>query len=248
VTKAGSQLVTKAGSQLSKAGSQVVKAGSQLKTVAGSQLKTVAAVPKKAAPAVKAVVKKATPVGSGRFAISEGNAWDVEGASWAVNGGIFGRIGDVTWAREAEVKHGRICMLAALGSIVQDVYHFPFFDKWYNGEKVWGLHDAAIKSGALWQVLWFIGLLEIPFLLKLRDGSVDGTGDLGFDPLGLKEDSEAFAYNQVKEIKNGRLAMIAIGGITHHYFLTGKGPIEFITQIPNFKSCAAAAIPTGLCV
>ncbi len=58
----------------------------------------------------------------------------------------------VTWAREAEVKHGRICMLAALGSIVQDVYHFPFFDKWYNGEKMWGLHDAAIKSGALWQV------------------------------------------------------------------------------------------------
>ena len=59
----------------------------------------------------------------------------------------------VTWAREAEVKHGRISMLAALGAIVQDVYHFPFFDKWYNGEKVWGLHDAAIKSGALWQVL-----------------------------------------------------------------------------------------------
>ena len=58
----------------------------------------------------------------------------------------------VTWAREAEVKHGRISMLAALGAIVQDVYHFPFFDKWYNGEKVWGLHDAAIKSGALWQV------------------------------------------------------------------------------------------------
>ncbi len=58
----------------------------------------------------------------------------------------------MTWAREAEVKHGRICMLASLGAIVQDVYHFPFFDKWYNGEKVWGLHDAAIKSGALWQV------------------------------------------------------------------------------------------------
>jgi hypothetical protein len=57
----------------------------------------------------------------------------------------------VTWAREAEVKHGRICMLASLGAIVQDVYTFPFMDKWYNGEKVWGLHDAAIKSGALWQ-------------------------------------------------------------------------------------------------
>jgi hypothetical protein len=52
------------------------------------------------------------------------------------------------------------------------------------------------------QVLWFIGLLEVPFLLKLRDGSVDGTGDLGFDPLGLKEDSEAFAYNQARHAQH----------------------------------------------
>jgi hypothetical protein len=48
-------------------------------------------------------------------------------------------------------------------------------------------------------------------------------------------------------VKNGRLAMIAISGMTHHYFLTGKGPIDFITQIPNFKSCAAAAVATQLC-
>jgi hypothetical protein len=41
--------------------------------------------------------------------------------------------------------------------------------------------------------------------------------------------------------------MIAISGMTHHYFLTGKGPIEFLTQIPNFKSCASAAVATGLC-
>jgi hypothetical protein len=127
--------------------------------------------------------------------------------------------------------------------IVQDLGHFPFLDKWYNGEKMWGLHEASIKSGALWQVLFFIGLLEVPFLLTLANGSVDGTGNLGFDPLGLRSDRRA-----VTEIKNGRLAMIAISGMTHHYFLTGKGPIEFITQIPNFKSCAAAAVDTGLCV
>lgn len=56
------------------------------------------------------------------------------------------------WAREAEVKHGRVCMLAATGAIVQDLYTFPFMNKWYNGEKMWGLHEASIKSGALWQV------------------------------------------------------------------------------------------------
>jgi hypothetical protein len=182
-----------------------------------------------------------------RFNYADGNEWDVQGADWAVNGGLFGAVGDVIWAREAEVKHGRICMLAATGAIVQDLYTFPFMNKWYQGEKMWGLHEAAIKSGALWQVLFFVGLLEIPFLLKLANGTVDGTGDIGFDPLGLKEDPEAYARRQLTEVKNGRLAMIAISGMTHHYFLTGKGPIQFITQIPNFKSCAAAAVDTGLC-
>jgi hypothetical protein len=34
---------------------------------------------------------------------------------------------------------------------------------------------------------------------------------------------------QLAEIKNGRLAMLAIGGIVHHYLITGKGPIQLIT-------------------
>jgi hypothetical protein len=181
-----------------------------------------------------------------RFAYKTSCGYDIQAPYWAENGGIFGWP-DVIWAREAEVKHGRICMLAATGAIVQDLYTFPFMSKWYQGEKMWGLHEAADKSGALWQVLWFVGLLEIPFLLKLANGTVDGTGDIGFDPLGLKQDPEAYARRQLTEVKNGRLAMIAISGMTHHYFLTGKGPIQFITGIPNFKSCAAAAVDTGLC-
>ena len=237
----------KQGSMAGKQGSMGGKQGSMAGRVASMTpvpVKKAAASVKKAAVPVRA----AAPVSSGRFAITadQGNEWDITGASWAVNGGIFGQIGDVVWAREAEIKHGRICMLAAFGAITQDLYTFPFMSEWYSGEKMWGLHDAAIKSGALWQVLWFVGLLEIPFLLKLRNGEVDGTGDIGFDPLGLK-DSEDFGVNQLREVKNGRLAMIAISGMTHHYFLTGKGPIQFLTQIPNFKSCAAAAVETGLC-
>ena len=57
-----------------------------------------------------------------------------------------------------------------------------------------------------------------------------------FDPLGLKSDRRA-----VVEIKNGRLGMIAFGGMMQHYLITGKGPVQFITQIPNFKSCVAKA-------
>ena len=41
----------------------------------------------------------------------------MQGADWAINGGLFGAVGDIVWAREAEVKHGRVCMLAATGAV-----------------------------------------------------------------------------------------------------------------------------------
>ncbi len=30
-------------------------------------------------------------------------------------------------------------------------------------------------------------------------------------------------------LENGRLAMLAFSGIIHHYFITGKGPVELMT-------------------
>jgi hypothetical protein len=41
----------------------------------------------------------------------------------------FSEVFDVRVLREAELKHGRIAMLATLGYLVQEVYTFPFFDK-----------------------------------------------------------------------------------------------------------------------
>jgi hypothetical protein len=38
--------------------------------------------------------------------------WDREPPAWAVNGELFGTVGDVVWAREVEVKCGHISMLA----------------------------------------------------------------------------------------------------------------------------------------
>jgi len=174
-----------------------------------------------------------------RFAYKTTCGYDITPPGWAVNGGLFGWP-DVIWAREAEVKHGRIAMLAATGLIVQDLFTLPFYDKWYTGEKVWALHNKLVEIGAAWQVLLFLFALEVPFIQRAVDGTLDGTGDYGFDPLSLKSDRRA-----VTEIKNGRLAMIAFGGMMQHYLITGKGPVEFITQIPNFKSCVAnaAALP-----
>ena len=52
------------------------------------------------------------------------------------------------------------------------------------------------------------------------EGSSRAPGDFGFDPLNLsKGDKNKYALN---ELKNGRLAMLAFGGLVTQAVLTGK--------------------------
>jgi len=76
------------------------------------------------------------------------------------------------------------------------------------------------------QILGWISVIEIictPKVWALKDGGEPG--NYSFDPLGLgKKDMKSM---QVKELKNGRLAMMAFSGLVTQAVLSGK-PFPYI--------------------
>lgn len=137
----------------------------------------------------------------------------------------FSNFIDVRWLREAELKHARICMLAVVGFVVSGSFQLP--GDIHQVSPVLA-HDAAVKSGAFGQVfLWItiFELLSIKAINEMYEGSGREPGDYGFDPLKLSEGKSDEVKNDfaVKELKNGRLAMLAFSGIVTQAVLTGKG-------------------------
>jgi hypothetical protein len=129
--------------------------------------------------------------------------------------------------REAELKHGRIAMLASLGFVVGENYH-PLYDGDIDGPSVYALQKAFdIGPNTLLLPILFVMSCEMissaavfrisPDPLKTFEldsdyipGDVLAPLGLRFDPLGLApKDPEAFKEMQTKELNNGRVAMIA---------------------------------------
>jgi len=132
--------------------------------------------------------------------------------------GLSTKAGDDTIAfyREAELKHGRTCMLAFLGIVVGEKFH-PF-----NGGAEVDILGMPIESTPYTSffssvVLALIGFAELKHSAQIQ-GLMNGdknyvAGDLGFDPLGIKPKKETeFLELQNKELSNGRLAMLAVAG------------------------------------
>ncbi|KAG8463259.1 hypothetical protein KFE25_011256 [Diacronema lutheri] len=128
------------------------------------------------------------------------------------------------WMIEAELKHGRVCMLAVLGWVAVDLgFHFPVDH--FQGLTSLTAHDATVKSGDMFRLFLFAALPEtLAFgkTVEMLMGNGKVPGDLGFDPLHFKG-SPDYVKLQVNEIKNGRLAMLAFSGIVTQAALTGKG-------------------------
>nr|CAJ19158.1 light-harvesting complex protein Lhcc6 precursor [Rhodomonas sp. CS24] len=125
--------------------------------------------------------------------------------------------------REAELKHGRLAMLAALGWPVAEFLNGPISKA--MGAKSFLFYATKIQKRAGFRAtMAALGAEDLTGIDIDGDGQVGAPkmlaednympGDLGFDPLGLYKGKSAEWKRdmQLKELNNGRLAMIAITG------------------------------------
>jgi len=132
----------------------------------------------------------------------------------------------INWFREAELKHGRQAMLATVGLVVPEFVRVPGPQFSFEAiPNVLDAHDALIDS-SMKQILLFVSFAEAMSLAALSNmNEFDRKpGDWGFDPFGLYPTDPAKQKEmQLKELKNGRLAMVAIGGMIAGAQISGHG-------------------------
>jgi hypothetical protein len=140
--------------------------------------------------------------------------------------------------QEAEIKHGRVSMLAVLGFVFGETFH-RFFNGEINGPAIYQFQQADSIFPLFWLIMltgiamieiqtiisawqpWEDTLREPMGLAKLQSGHEPG--NLKFDPLGLRpKDAKAYATIKTKELNNGRLAMLAIAGMVAQELVTDQ--------------------------
>ncbi|KAL1523640.1 hypothetical protein AB1Y20_018575 [Prymnesium parvum] len=165
-----------------------------------------------------------------RAAVQMASIEDLPGATVEVGNKVFDPLGlanmcpygsmEFEWMRTSEIKHGRVCMAASVGWIINEAgIHFPgmlsqhppiAFADLGTGLAAWDAVPIAGKA----QILAAAGIIETAS--EMRKPHYLKGGMIKFE--GPKADS------RISELKNGRLAMIAVASFYSASVLPGSVP------------------------
>jgi hypothetical protein len=172
------------------------------------------------------------------------------------------------WYREAELAHGRVCMLAVLGFSVQTAgAKFEPFITRYPTDSLDPLKAATQVPVIGWlQILAVLALSELWRYENVISKYGQGVkpGDLGWNPSApaagnrpkwfgptftAKYTPEEWGLMRLREIKHARLAMIGFGFMVCQNAATGKGAsLLFLQNLerPEYAGTVGDFIPKGL--
>uniref|UniRef100_A0A7S1D252 Plastid light harvesting protein n=1 Tax=Cyclophora tenuis TaxID=216820 RepID=A0A7S1D252_CYCTE len=160
------------------------------------------------------------------------------------------------WFQNAEIKHGRVAMVATIGFWIQKLgVHFPLYfgpsgsnafhpessEDWYLSESL-GItfSDVAkaspleavsmVPAGGWLQIFICAGAFEAAAYYRQWQQDRTVPGDYGYDPLGFTKgegglESDKMKNLRLKEIKNGRLAMMTIAAWVSNEAIPGALPV-----------------------
>ncbi|CAJ1406692.1 unnamed protein product [Effrenium voratum] len=138
--------------------------------------------------------------------------------------------------RVSEIKHGRVAMMASIGLVGQHFLKFPGFEQSPAGFSVMGRGEG---------VLGFFGIFLLCALLELawreEPGSDREPGNYG-DPFGVNMYNDEM---RMKELNNGRMAMISVLGIFAAEMATGKDAIQHV-MAPASSRFLGTGVALGL--
>ncbi|KIZ02104.1 light-harvesting protein of photosystem I [Monoraphidium neglectum] len=133
---------------------------------------------------------------------------------------------------ESEVIHGRWAMLGVAGALAVELLGFgnwfdaPLWVRGSGGVVTVAVLLAAVNGG---NATWFG--IDVPFDLNTLL-AIDATKRIypggPFDPAGLSKGN--LEELKLKEVKNGRLAMVAFLGFVAQHAATGKAPLAALSE------------------
>ncbi|KAL7559720.1 hypothetical protein ACA910_003306 [Epithemia clementina (nom. ined.)] len=145
---------------------------------------------------------------------------------------------DLYWLAEAEIKHCRLAMMAALGNIWVEAYGPAPGCEMASAKnqmdafwQLWDVHPQYIAAGLIG--IMFVEAFSGIATTSGRESGMRAPGDFGLNPFGYAEDSPRLKKFKEQEIANGRLAMFAAAGQIMQGMTTGEGALENLASVFN---------------